>query len=738
MSPGTLPALRPAVPAANANDPVRLPWRIAIRLVLLLAMVSTAVVCWYYVRAERWDTPPLIPVLALSELPLVVSLILVARKNFQAPAAIGAGLALGTGIFSIALAALFEVDAGLGIWDTRGTYRNLVSFQKVLPAALLIGVLLVIFSWLPGKKSRSRFFAGFAIFVVYFFVAIATLARCVLPGTGSKKETNAWVAAPEQARRAVVSLAACLIQQQAAHPDEGFPSSLAQVRPDWQCDPQYLKPAPAANYEFSYTPQIDPITRRAVDFRVTAIPFSREFKPYLMNPLMADSRGVLFQVRGWSTGPNSPTAIEGGADLGESRLLLLRTVAETYTKEHAGRGPATFHDFLDAQANYSWGYIEGNGTSLRSTSNAYTNHSFAPRPDDLGRFSISATCQIYGKGCIRSYLLDYDGVIHGTPQARAATPQDPAVLPCEIDYRQCDDIDWFPYSNPTPTQVFIAAVQHGLSTTALWFPPKEGPGTPAKESFADRYARFGKAHSAVWSVTACLIRGAQLHPKAGFPASLQSIAPDWNCDQRYTGSNLVAGYRLDYEIRKGSSSAVADDFRLSAVPQGERKYPGDPLLTDRRGIIFTFGGWSSFPGVVPSINTMSEISASRVLILKYALDDYMKKNGAAPPATLSALVDRPMGIQRAEIADATATLLNENVYVVRYLPPSSAHPNMFAISAVCRKYGEGCIRSYFLDFDGTIHGTGEPRPATPADPPVTRCETYGSDCQRDTDWIMPE
>ena len=40
-------------------------------------------------------------------------------------------------------------------------------------------------------------------------------------------------------------------------------------------------------------------------------------------------------------------------------------------------------------------------------------------------------------------------------------------------------------------------------------------------------------------------------------------------------------------------------------------------------------------------------------------------------------------------------------YETLYLPPKAGDPNRFAISVLCKSYGENCLRSYFADYDGS-------------------------------------
>jgi hypothetical protein len=69
-------------------------------------------------------------------------------------------------------------------------------------------------------------------------------------------------------------------------------------------------------------------------------------------------------------------------------------------------------------------------------------------------------------------------------------------------------------------------------------------------------------------------------------------------------------------------------------------------------------------------------------------------------------------------------------FVTRYLPPQAGNPGHFALSVQCHSYGQICLRSYFLDYDGVIHGTGEPRQATADDPAALDCERIKEHCRR--------
>jgi hypothetical protein len=73
--------------------------------------------------------------------------------------------------------------------------------------------------------------------------------------------------------------------------------------------------------------------------------------------------------------------------------------------------------------------------------------------------------------------------------------------------------------------------------------------------------------------------------------------------------------------------------------------------------------------------------------------------------------------------------LEINNHVFRYLGPKSWDGSSFALSVQCQSYGHDCLRSHFLDYDGALHATGEPREATTDDPPALECETSDSACK---------
>ncbi len=89
-----------------------------------------------------------------------------------------------------------------------------------------------------------------------------------------------------------------------------------------------------------------------------------------------------------------------------------------------------------------------------------------------------------------------------------------------------------------------------------------------------------------------------------------------------------------------------------------------------------------------------------------------------------------------KISEYSRKMLTEGPYRFEYSPPAADAANAYTISAVCQSYGDACIRSFFLDQNGEIHETSEPRQPTADDPLIPDCERYAQSC-RDIDWPVP-
>ncbi len=236
------------------------------------------------------------------------------------------------------------------------------------------------------------------------------------------------------------------------------------------------------------------------------------------------------------------------------------------------------------------------------------------------------------------------------------------------------------------------------------------------------------ARETIIGLTACLLRNHMLHPEEEYPATLNPISADWACQTKFA-TDAVPEFTLAYEPQKNASSGRVTDFQLTAMP-GKKGIRGrEPLLIDSRGVVFVDYPWE-MENVTAKVMVMpSDLSNSQMNFLKFNLDRYIKeKTNGLPPATIHADIDGSAAYETPIVEDGR-TRLEARDYETLYFPPRAGDPNRFALSAQCKRYGEICLRSYFVDYDGSLHATGEPRPATADDPPPLRCENASSECE---------
>jgi hypothetical protein len=251
------------------------------------------------------------------------------------------------------------------------------------------------------------------------------------------------------------------------------------------------------------------------------------------------------------------------------------------------------------------------------------------------------------------------------------------------------------------------------------------------------------ARSAVESLTGCLIQYREKQPGGEFPASLVDLPAGLRlptgkvCNSSLAKPGLLSDYTITYTPEPDPASGKITDFRVLAMPGRKGLDYVNPMLSDSRGRIFVYERWSATEQgehLEPLLTEQpDDWGASRVFALRSDIRFAMKNKGMErPPSSLSELqlstsTEGPAG---------SSDILNEGPYTVQYLAPRPGFSSGFALSAVCQSYGDKCIRSFFLDYDGDIHQATEARPATTDDPLIPDCEKYAQGC-RDVDWPVP-
>lgn len=463
----TSAAARPSKPASTTPAPVTPAiWRVGIRIGFVLAFLAACAFIFSFETAPATlhnransllpGTPGWLIAFECSFflLPFLTSFVLLLQTRRQALMATGSGIAFSFfGAFLLLSPFVFLTMfmlAGLSANQTTGRADPGVSHAFLAFLALVpISAWIVWCAIQHGKNQWTAFTIAACVTVVYLLVAWGQL-RMNEYRVGQKQQraaeafTVASMKTNYDAHHALAVLAGCLIEYHAAHPKAGFPASLSALPRELQlpggsaCDPALANPGAASGYAFTYTPQQGASSDSFSDFRLLAMPLKKGLPR--VDPMAVDSRGRIFVYFGWSnTHPEAgfaPGLVETPNDLFASQILSLRSEIRSFMQKDGGALPASF-------SNLSWRPVD----SVTSDPDVlhvppYELKYIPPTAANPTRYSLSALCQSYADGCMRSFFLDKDGETHQTSEPRPATAQDPLIPDCEKFAQTCRDIDW--------------------------------------------------------------------------------------------------------------------------------------------------------------------------------------------------------------------------------------------------------------------------------------------------------
>jgi hypothetical protein len=376
--------------------------------------------------------------------PFLIAFILLSWVRNRIIVSCGAGIA-----FALFFAALLSsVGMVLQVFVWAGLSKDPLLGEALLWAVVFIPVSLSIVVFAAGHRQSSPAFPV-GIVLTFMYIGIGFPKIRLREFRAGQKQEQARVARVQGsmntyrgAQRAVSVLTGCLIEFRASKAGGEFPVSLEDLPRDLKrpqgvaCDPAMARPGAVSNYTFTYTPEQDASGKRA-NFRLLAMPAQ---KVPGMDPILADGRGVVFTYTGWAAppGPNfSPGIIETPNDFSASYLFGFRMQVRIFMQNNGGNPPESF-------AKISWEQWAGNATDDPNVRRVgvYEIQYIPPTSQDPTRYAVSSTCKSYGEGCLRSFLLNYDGEAHQTSEPRAATPQDPLIPDCDKYAQTCRDIDW--------------------------------------------------------------------------------------------------------------------------------------------------------------------------------------------------------------------------------------------------------------------------------------------------------
>ena len=234
------------------------------------------------------------------------------------------------------------------------------------------------------------------------------------------------------------------------------------------------------------------------------------------------------------------------------------------------------------------------------------------------------------------------------------------------------------------------------------------------------------------NVLACLENYSAMNSGQGYPESLEETAGVRGCSAIDTNPREIAGYSFRYEpARKQLGSGKAVSFRFEARPPETWSHQAYPYAADPAGIIYQRTQYGVRPrGGSDGAYLLSYIRrcASEVAKANQGQDIDSVLQGLQN--TCYTAPGQSSGRWQNENGTLLFRMTSSTVYAVEVqLTEAEDRPTATITgSARCNNYAMDCLRSYFMDESGAVHGTPEPRLATVYDPLAPPCESSSTPC----------
>lgn len=386
-----------------------------------------------------------IGMVAISFLPLVLIWYLLSRAEPRFGIGMAAGFAV---LLFLPYLALSTTPYPMGMLFLLGV-QGLGSFViAVLPAlgALIMSIAAVRATVQAGRPTAQT--AGkWGVGVLAVLLAGLIYSQIVQESTYAKMRPMTREQESQQsdeyqrghaAQQDVLMIGKCVFQYAAAHPSEGFPEKLEQIGPGGNgCFPDANG---ASGHIFLYeasssagTGARDRFTARSKETEHIGSTFSLPDK-------MVDESGILAAVENEKRGFAFSPALVLTKNIGDClKMAFDASGGDTY--------PADLHGLLSIKAQYGVPCIQPYEAKDLSVLDLWRNkfsyrfYKFGYEPTNAVNskykgFRLEARPQEYGKQALRSYFMDESGVVHATPQDRAATAED-ADATCEFQQKDC-------------------------------------------------------------------------------------------------------------------------------------------------------------------------------------------------------------------------------------------------------------------------------------------------------------
>lgn len=212
-----------------------------------------------------------------------------------------------------------------------------------------------------------------------------------------------------------------------------YPDTLAATASVRGCSSLDANPGKVAGYTLSYGP-IGPAPGKAESFQLEAHSEGGWFQH--ADPYIADSSGIIYGHTQFAV--RAMGGSEGAMVLPEVRRCVERPASAEQNLDADG----IVRD-LQNRCPYRPGQWENQDGVVvfrmaGNTGYVLEIHLVLTGGQPALKISGAGRCTNYAMNCVRSYLMDEKGAVHGTPEPRPATMDDPVVPACESSAAPCD------------------------------------------------------------------------------------------------------------------------------------------------------------------------------------------------------------------------------------------------------------------------------------------------------------
>jgi hypothetical protein len=377
------------------------------------------------------SNPPIIA-FCLAEAPyLVVLFMLLISAADPKRMQLWAKVAFGLGLLYAVLSApvIFAYAIGLGFSDYPGKWVQAVSLFGLIPVNLY--VVFAANAVGQGSLAQRILYPILKTAGAFILIVLGVWAHDKYDENRRMQRFDSMLN-ETQLIQVMNNVLACL--QRYKLEKSSYPDSLTATAGVRGCSSLDANPGEVGGYTLSYRPIHVQALGKTESFQLEARSEGGWFEH--AEPYIADSLGIIY--RRTQFGMRPMVGSEGGMMLSDIRRCVERPASTEQRRDADG-----IVQDLQSRCPYRPGQWENQDGVVvfqmtGKTGYAVEMHVVLTGGQATPKITGSGRCANYAMNCVRSYLMDEKGAVHGTPEPRAATLDDPVVPACESSTAPCD------------------------------------------------------------------------------------------------------------------------------------------------------------------------------------------------------------------------------------------------------------------------------------------------------------